>query len=128
MKKLTQTEVDSILDKHQLYLNRDFDNGKIAHLSNLDLSDLIFNKQTARGVNFSKSDLSGTTFWDCDLFNADFTGANMSGVDFHHSDIRHAKFEDVAGIGFNEITDFCCFFSVAQIKELGYDIVKKTGE
>lgn len=78
MKKITQEELDKIIENHKHWLKGDGRVGKQADLSDHDLS----------GMDLSNANLKGAI-----LRGADLTDANIAGADF-----KYAKLEGVKGM------------------------------
>lgn len=72
MEKITQEELDKIIEKHELWLKGE-DGGEKADLSNKNLSFMDLNE-----VNLSGADLCGANFCNADVCDANLYGANLS--------------------------------------------------
>ena len=83
MKKISQEELNQILEKHEIYMTTLGEEGERADLRGTDLSDADL-----RRANLSGADLRGA-----DLKWADLTGANLSGAD-----LREANLSGVRGV------------------------------
>ena len=100
MKNITKEELDSILNKHKMWLLNDPE-GEIADLSraNLFRANLwranLFRADLS-GADLSRADLSGANLSGANLFRAnlwraDLSGANLSGANLSGADLRGAK-------------------------------------
>ena len=81
--KLTQKEINKIIENHKHWLNEDvdgWDNMK-ANFSNQDLSYVYLS-----GANLHGADLGGA-----DLSYANLSGADISGTNLSYANIRHAN-------------------------------------
>ena len=78
-RKITQEELNKILDKHKKWLNNE-PGGECADLHYSDL----------RGCNFCGSNLSGCNFRDSDLRYSDLRGCNLSYSDLRHCNLRYS--------------------------------------
>ena len=76
---MNTNELKTILEKHKMWLN-DEDGGKMANLSEADLS----------GANLSEADLSGANLSGADLSRADLRWANLSGADLSRTNLSEA--------------------------------------
>jgi len=79
--KLTQAQIDEILDLHQKWLDRD-PAGKRANFSYMDLS----------GVDFSDRNLTRSNLSNANLECANLTGANMNGANLKFANLIGANF------------------------------------
>ena len=115
-RKITQEELNKILDKHKKWLNNE-PGGECADLHYSDL----------RGCNFCGSNLSGCNFRDSDLRYSDLRGCNLSYSDLRHCNLRYS---DLRGCNL----DFSCLplwcgslsahFDDRQIVQIIYHAVK----
>ena len=76
---MNTNELKTILEKHKMWLN-DEDGGKMANLSEADLS----------GANLSEADLSGANLSGADLRWADLSGADLSRADLRWANLSEA--------------------------------------
>ena len=110
MKNITKEELDSILNKHKMWLLNDPE-GERADLRGADLSGAnLFranlwranlwganlwganlSRTDLRGANLSAADLSRADLSAADLSRADLSGANLSGANLSGADLRGAK-------------------------------------
>ena len=81
MKKLTQAELDRILQQHSLWLQTDGDQGACAQLSHANLT----------GVDLSCANLHDAWLSGARLVGADLTGANLSGAYLYRADLSQAQ-------------------------------------
>ena len=95
MKKITQEELNEILEKHKKWLE-DNEVGERADLSVADLSGAnlsVANLSVAdlSGANLSRADLSGANLRWANLRVADLRWANLSGADLRGADLSGAN-------------------------------------
>jgi len=112
MKKITKKELDSILKKHELWLN-DEEGGKKADLSNVSLSHMEL-----RGVNLRGADLSGANLKDTNLSSADLSGANLIAANLFGSFLHDANLS-YADISSANLTS--AFLGHANLKDVIFD-------
>ena len=88
MKKINKSQLNSILEKHKLWLNDD-PNGFCADLCGADLcgADL-------RYANLRDADLCGADLRDADLCGADLRYANLCGASLCDANLRGADLRD----------------------------------
>jgi hypothetical protein len=104
MKKITQEELNEIIQNHKLWLEGET-KGKRADLSYSDLSYSNLSWVDLRGVDLSYSNLIGANLSNSDLRGADLRGADLRGSDLSYSNFRGAdlrgsylKNSDLSGI------------------------------
>lgn len=75
--KLTQIEINKIIENHKHWLNEDVDDWESmrANFSNKDLSDADLSDADLSDADFCGADLSGADLSDADLSDADLLGA-----------------------------------------------------
>ena len=113
MKIITKEELDSILNKHKMWLLNDPE-GERAYLRGADLSGANLRKSYLCGAKLSGADLSGADLSGADLTGAYLIGANLSGANLRKSylcgadlsgaDLRRADLSgaDLSGAGLSE--------------------------
>ena len=88
MKKLTQEQINKILEGHKHWLNEDCKGWEtmMADFSSCDLhyADLS-------GANLSGAYLHGANLSSADLHGGNLSGANLSGADLHYADLSGAN-------------------------------------
>ena len=86
MKKLTQKQINKILEGHKHWLNEDCKGWEtmMADFASCDL----------RGVDLSYANLSGATFRDANLRDANFRDANLSYANLSYATLSGATFRD----------------------------------
>ena len=94
MKKLTQKELDAILESHAKWLRHE--GGKKARLDQKDLSGLDFsrahlNKINLNGANLKEADLSLTDLSGASLIRADLEGANLQYARLADANLKFAE-------------------------------------
>ena len=73
---MKQSELETILYDHELWLNSDGARGKFANFA---------------GANFAGADLRGVYLAGANLVGADLAGANLAGADLWDADLRGAN-------------------------------------
>ncbi len=106
LKKISQEELNEILEKHQKWLN-DENGGERADLRNADLRGADLRSAELRGAdlrdaNLSGADLRSAELRDANLSGADLSGADLSGADLSGADLRSAELKGAD-------LDYSCF-------------------
>ena len=83
MKTITATELKSILDQHQLWIESAGKQGQRAILTGAYL----------RGANLTGANLTGANLTGADLTDANLTNANLSDADLHAANLHAANLE-----------------------------------
>lgn len=91
--KLIQTEVDSMLELHELWL-QDKDQGVKADFSGKDLSDLDFTHANCTSANFENANCEFTDFSNANCFKANFKNSNLYKASFTRANCELADFRD----------------------------------
>ncbi len=89
MKKMSEGEIEKILEKHLRWLRNEKD-GKCADLSGANLRGANLNCANLRGANLNCSNLRGADLVDVDLRGANLKGANLIDADLIDVDLRGA--------------------------------------
>ena len=86
--KLTQKEINKIIENHKHWLNKDVDgwNNMKADFFNQDLSDA-----NLRGADLSRADFCGANLSGADLSDADLSDAVLSGAHLRNADLSDAN-------------------------------------
>ena len=95
MKKITATELKSILANHKLWIDTNGKQGNFANLRGAYLSGADLAGANLRGADLVGADLTGAYLRDAyltraDLTHADLTGAYLRGADLYRADLRGA--------------------------------------
>ena len=90
VKKITQEELDVILEQHKLWLKTDCKQGKRADLSYIDLSYMNLSCKGLRGANLTGADLSYASLYGADLSYASLYGADLREAILKSADLREA--------------------------------------
>lgn len=93
MKKITQEELNKILELHQKWLNDDPD-GYPADLSDTDLSGVDLNGADLRYACLFRANFSNANLFRVSLRHARVVNTNLSGADLRRSDLRYAYLID----------------------------------
>ena len=91
--KLTQKEINKIIENHKHWLNKDvdgWDNMK-ANFSNQDLCDANLSRADLRNANLRGANLSGADLSDADLSCANFSRANLSDANLRYANLSYAN-------------------------------------
>ena len=103
MKKLTQKQINKILEEHKHWLNEDCEGWEImradfsycdlsgADLSHADLHDANLCGADLHDANLCGADLHGADLRDVNLRCADLHGANLCGANLSYADLSCAK-------------------------------------
>ena len=101
MKKLTQEQINKILEGHKHWLNEDCKGWEImmADFSSCDLRDANLSYANLSyanlsGANFRYADLSGADLCDADLSGADLCDADLHGANLRDADLHGANLRD----------------------------------
>ena len=101
MKKLTQEQINKILEGHKHWLNEDCKGWEtmMADFSSCDLRGADLSYANLRYANLRYANLSGANLRDADLSGANLSGANLSGAtlhdaNLHYADLRGANLSD----------------------------------
>ena len=89
---MTQNELNTIIESHQHYLNKDIDGWESmrADLSDKNLSGLNLKNANLREANFRNANLSNSNLGDANLNNADLAYADLRKADLRKADLRKA--------------------------------------
>ena len=90
MKKYTELELRSIIEKHSLWLAGD-PNGERANLYGANLSGADLSEANLYGANLSEANLYGANLYGADLREANLYGANLSEASLRGADLRLAN-------------------------------------
>ena len=103
---MTQNELNTIIESHQHYLNKDIDGWEsmradlsYKNLSGLDLRNanlyrVNFNKANLREVDLRNADLREADLRNANLYGANLNKADLSSVDLNKADLRDADLID----------------------------------
>ena len=105
-KKLTQEEVDRVLDSHQQGLRANFKNCDLSglDLSGRNLEGVVFENTNLNGANLSGTNLRQGEIKNCLLIGANLEKANLYNIDFVGCAMQNANLSHVTieGVGFKE--------------------------
>ena len=90
MKKISKSQLNSILEKHKLWLNND-PNGACADLRGANLRGANLRDADLCGADLCDADLCGANLRDADLCDADLCGANLYGADLRDANLCDAN-------------------------------------
>ena len=99
MKKITQEELNQILQQHKLWIETDGNKGGCAVLKGTDLLGADLRHANLRAANLRAADLQGADLRAADLQGADLRFASLYGADLHYAtlqstDLRGADLRD----------------------------------
>ena len=80
MKKITATELKSILDQHKLWIETNGNGGICADLTDANLKDAYLRDADLQGANLVGANLLGANLVGANLTDADLRGANLNGA------------------------------------------------
>ena len=118
---MTQNELNTIIESHQHYLNKDIDGWESmrADLSDKNLSGLNLKNANLREANFRNANLSNSNLGDANLNNADLAyadlrkadlrKADLSRADLREADLSRADLRDADLSEANLYRAFCCY-------------------
>ena len=103
-KKVTNAELEELLDAHELWLTGTMDRDNLPNLSGLDLSNVIISKRNLHQANFSRCNFENAKLLHCNLSKADLSGSILRGVNFTGSDLSEifAVNADMSNCNFHE--------------------------
>ena len=93
---MTQNELNTIIESHQHYLNKDIDGWESMRA---DLSD-----KNLSGLNLKNANLREANFRNANLSNSNLGDANLNNADLAYADLREADL-----INANLYIAFCCY-------------------
>ena len=90
--KLTQKEINKIIENHQHWLKKDVDDWESmkADFFNQDLSDADLSRADLRNANLRNANLRGANLSGADLSDADLSCANFSRANLSDANLRYA--------------------------------------
>ena len=96
MKKLTQEQINKILEGHKHWLNADCEGWEtmMADFSHCDLRGADLSYANLSYVNLRYANLSGANLRDANLSGANLSGANLSGATLRDANLRDANLRD----------------------------------
>lgn len=90
---MTQNELNTIIESHQHYLNKDIDGWESmrADLSDKNLSGLNLKNANLREANFRNANLSNSNLGDVDLSETDMYEADLKEANLFGSDLKNTN-------------------------------------
>ena len=100
MKKLTQKQINKILEGHKHWLNEDCEGWEtmMADFSYCELNHTDLSHTDLRGANFRDADLSCADLSCAYLRGANLRGANLSGANLRGANLSDAYLRDAEGV------------------------------
>ena len=102
MKKISQEELDNLLDNHELWLKNPLNdknrlflenyNLSFLEIKNRDLSDALFHKCDMRSMKIQNCDLSFTVFSNNNMNNITFSICNFNTTKFYSTNLSEGLF------------------------------------
>ena len=114
MRTITKEELESILEKHKLWLGNDPGGERAdlswADLSRADLSRAYLYRANLYRANLSRANLSGANLSEADLSEADLSWANLSRADLSWADLSRAdlSWANLSGANLSEAKNLHC--------------------
>jgi uncharacterized protein YjbI with pentapeptide repeats len=93
MKKITDTEIKSILAAHKLWIDSKYKEGKRADLYGADLRNADLEGANLSGATLRSADLEGANLSRANLRSADLYGANLRSADLEGANLEDANLE-----------------------------------
>ena len=94
MKKITEEELKTILEQHNLWLDSDGEKGKRANLTDMDLSYMDLSIMNLTRVDFTNANLSHANLRCANLYRAILRRADLSGANLSYTDLIDADLTD----------------------------------
>lgn len=118
LRKITQEELNEIIERHQHYLREDCEGwgDMVADLSHKDLSGLEFSDADMRLANFAEAVIHAANFNYANLKGASFVEADIRGSDFFLASLDCADFKgaDMTGCSFRNATLYAADLRLAK--------------
>ena len=114
---MTQNELNTIIESHQHYLNKDIDGWESmrADLSDKNLSGLNLKNANLREANFRNANLSNSNLGDANLNNADLAYADLRKADLRKADLSRADLRDADLSEANLYRAFCLHTNLCRV-------------
>lgn len=126
MKKLTQDELNKVLDDHELYLRSHGKQGKYGNLYRCDVSKLSFRQRNISYMDFAYAICVGTDFSYTICKETTFVCADLTASKFNFAKGRWSKFNHARILG-SEFINFIgikAIFDEAYIKDTTFQSAK----
>lgn len=91
--KMTQKELDIILDQHELWLDSFYSKGQKADFTGQDVSGLDFSNRNLFLAKFKNGNCAGANFTKAYCVNAYFKGSNCKAANFEGSNCKGVNFK-----------------------------------
>lgn len=121
MKKLTQDELDNLIQQHEIWLKNN-ELGIRPSFSNLDLSELELKRANLYHSNFTNSNLTRANFRNSNLEKADLGGAILEKTNLIEANLFHANLYKaiLKNVKVNEYTMFYFLICPEEGEIIGY--------
>ena len=118
---MTQNELNTIIENHQHYLNKDIDGWESmrADLSYKNLSGLNLRNANLHEAKLSSANLRDADFREANLSNADLRNANLRNVDLREADLTEADLREADMYG-----AYCCYANLNGVDLRNADLSK----
>ena len=103
---MTQEELNTILDEHEVWTKSEWTEGNKVVLENEVMYELDFSGRNLSQITFKHCDLSRSNFTDCDLHGATFEDTILAYAKFEKCNLNYSVFErcDCTWTDFNHAT------------------------
>ena len=93
-RKISEVELDQIIENHQNWLESDAEEGLRANLSDVDLSGHTFLNTDLSQAFFDRSNFEKANFSGCTLKKTVFNNAVLNYIDFSYADLKNASLSE----------------------------------
>ena len=90
MRKISNQELDKILDNHKLWLSSGGEKGEKANLRSANLSSADLSSADLRSADLSSANLRYADLSSANLSSADLSSANLSSADLSYANLLYA--------------------------------------
>ena len=94
MEKITEEELKTIIEQHNLWLDIDGEKGKRANLTDMDLSYMDLSIMNLTRADFTNANLSHANLRCANLYRAILRRADLSGANLSYTDLIDADLTD----------------------------------
>ena len=103
MRKITQEELNKIIEQHKHWLNEDCEGweGMKANLTEADLTGANLTRANLTGADLTGANLYGADLTEADLTVANLTRANLTGANLYGADLTRANLTEADLTGAN---------------------------
>ncbi|MHA2010604.1 MAG: pentapeptide repeat-containing protein [Candidatus Hodarchaeales archaeon] len=101
--KITQEQLDEILENHRIWIESNNKNGTPADLSNKNLCELNFEGAELSRIIFNRSNLFKAVLSGANLEGATFNEANLTEANFFSANLKDANLKSAHGLSFENL-------------------------